>query len=303
MSVQPRIGLVGIGPWGALILRDLLALGASVTAVARSGENLARCHAAAVPVVATVPALPADLDGYIVATPVSNHAEVIRTLLPRGRPIYTEKPLTDDLPAARALAEEAEGRLFVMDKWRYHHGILALAGIARSGELGPVESVRCVRVDGGMGRVGLPMIWRLLPHDLSIALEIMGHIPEPRFATLQYAGGDIVGMIAVLGDRGELGIDVSYAQASRRRRTTAVFAGGAAELPDAYADHILVWRRGAEAPERRSIPTGMPLEAELAAFLAHLAGGPAPKSSATEAAMIVDRMAALISLAGMRTTR
>lgn len=303
MRRQWKIGLVGIGPWGTHILRDLLALDAVVTAVARAPANLAIARAAGVAAVAAPRDLPRDIDGYVVATPLSSHAEIIRALLPRGRPIYVEKPLTDDAEMARMLAAEAQGRLFVMDKWRYHHGILALADIARSGELGAIGALRCTRVDGGMGRAGVPMIWRLLPHDLSIALEVMGHLPEPVFAMAHRAGPDVVGLTSLLGRQGELAIDVSYAQASRRRRTTVTFAEGAAELPDAYADHILIWRRGAEKPEKRAIDTGMPLEAELVAFLAHLGGGPAPKSSAKEAALIVNRTAALLSLAGLGAER
>lgn len=303
MGRRWKIGLVGIGPWGALILRDLLALDAVVTAVARAPENVAIARAAGVPVVSDTQDLPHDLDGYVVATPLPSHADVVRALLPRGRPIYVEKPLADDAATARDLAAEAQGRLFVMDKWRYHHGILALAAIARSGELGAIGAMRCTRVDGGMGRVGLPMIWRLLPHDLSIALEIVGHLPEPAFAMAHRAGPDVVGLTALLGAQGELSIDVSYAQASRRRRTTVTFAEGAAELPDAYADHILIWRRGAERPEKRAIDTGMPLGAELAAFLAHLGGGPPPKSSAIDAALIVHRVAGLLDLAGLRADR
>jgi hypothetical protein len=43
----------------------------------------------------------------------------------------------------------------------------------------------------------------------------------------------------------------------------------------------------------------MPLLAELEAFVAHLEGGPAPKSSAAEGALIVRRIAELRALAGL----
>jgi predicted dehydrogenase len=54
-------------------------------------------------------------------------------LLPIGVPVYVEKPLTDDPESARRLADTAPDRLFVMDKWRHHDGIRALAAIAHTG--------------------------------------------------------------------------------------------------------------------------------------------------------------------------
>ncbi len=299
MQSGPGIGLVGVGSWGEHILRDLCAAGARVTAVARSPTSIERCRRyPGVAMVGRLDDLPAGLDGYIVATPTPTHAEVVGRLIPRGRPIFVEKPLTDDPASARRLLAAARHRVFVMDKWRYHPGVEALAVIARSGEFGPVGTIRCSRLDGGFMRTGSSMIWRLLPHDLSIALEILGTLPEARFATVQRAGGNVTGLIAVLGGEAQVIAEVSYAQASRRRRTTVVFADAAAELPDAYADHILLWRKGADAPERRPIATDLPLLAEIKVFLAHLDGGPPPRSSAPDAVLIVERIAALLDLAG-----
>jgi hypothetical protein len=47
------------------------------------------------------------------------------------------------------------------------------------------------------------------------------------------------------------------------------------------------------------IGTEMPLLAELRAFLHHLQGGPAPRSSAAEGLSVVETIAALRALAGL----
>ena len=72
-------------------------------------------------------------------------------------------------------------------------------------------------------------------------------------------------------------------------------------LADGYDTHVEITRRGPDgAPvlERRLVGDGMPLYRELEAFVGHLAGGPAPKSSAAEGAEVVDVVVRLRAMAG-----
>ncbi len=109
MADPPRVGLVGPGRWGQLIVRDLVALGAQVWAVALSEESAAVARSrGASQIVRSVGDLP-ELDGYVVATPETTHLEVVEALLPRGRPIFVEKPLGVDVERVRALPTAARG--------------------------------------------------------------------------------------------------------------------------------------------------------------------------------------------------
>jgi len=132
-------------------------------------------------------------------------------------PVYVEKPLSDAPAAARRLAEAAPDRLVVMHKWRYHPGIEALAAIARSGELGAVVGVRSTRVGWGNPHGDVIAIWMLAPHDISIALEILGHSPEPRDAVAERIGSTVTGVTALLGTDPWLALDVSTAAGVQRR--------------------------------------------------------------------------------------
>ena len=87
---------------------------------AYGGDPRERARAAA-EIVGSVDELP-EVEGIVVATPTSTHAEVVEEALGLGVPVFVEKPLTDDAAAAERLASAAEDRLFVMDKWRYHSG-------------------------------------------------------------------------------------------------------------------------------------------------------------------------------------
>ena len=75
------IALVGCGRWGRHVLRDLMTLGVRVVVVARDPQSIAAARAGgAVEVVASVEALPA-VDGAVVATPTSTHADVVMRLV------------------------------------------------------------------------------------------------------------------------------------------------------------------------------------------------------------------------------
>jgi predicted dehydrogenase len=164
---RPRVALVGCGRWGRHILRDLTALGCEVPVVARSEASVERGReGAAAEIVADVASL-RKVEGVVVATPTSTHAEVVEEALELGVPVFVEKPLTADVDSARRLAAIAPDRLFVMDKWRYHPGVRELARIAQSGELGPPVGIHARRVGLGHKYSDVNAVWILAPHDLS----------------------------------------------------------------------------------------------------------------------------------------
>jgi predicted dehydrogenase len=292
------IGLVGCGNWGRHILRDLVSLGCEVSVVAPSAASRGFAEQfGAVRIVDRIDALPASLAGLVVATPTITHAQVVEALLPRGVPMFVEKPLTADAASARRIADAAGERVFVMDKWRYHPGVELLREIAQKGELGPVEGLRALRVDWGHSHSDVDAIWILAPHDLSIAHEILGYVPEPVAAHALVSDGRASELIGVLGAHPRVVIEVSARQPERRRVVTLQCRDGAAVLGDAYADAVVL-RRGGEQ-ERRAISDAMPLLRELEAFVAHLCGGPPPRGSARTGAEIVAAIERLRALAGI----
>ena len=130
MTGGRTLGLVGCGLWGKNILRDLRVLSAEVVVADPDPAARTAAEVQGARTVAALDALP-EVEGVVVATPASTHAEVIDALLPRGIPIFIEKPFTLDLERARRLAAVAAERLFVMHVWRYHPGIEALRGFAQ----------------------------------------------------------------------------------------------------------------------------------------------------------------------------
>ena len=299
------VGLVGCGRWGRHVLRDLRTLGCRVVVAARSDESRANAHAGgAEAVVPTAEALP-DVAGVVVASPTVTHADVIEALLPRGVPVFTEKPMTADADRAEALATAAPDRLFVMDKWRYHPGVEALAGIAASGELGRPLGLRTTRTQWGNPHADVDALWILAPHDLAIMLEVLGDLPAPRAAVATHTAGRVTDFVGLLGDDPWGAFEISGRTPGYRREVRLHLEGGVAVLDDGYADAVFVYRDGpaeglaGPAPERRPVPTDLPLLRELRAFVGHLRGWPPPKSSAADGARIVRAVADLRRLAGL----
>jgi predicted dehydrogenase len=305
--LRVRVGLAGCGRWGRHILRDLKTLGCWVAVAATHPESLSNAHAGgADAVVASVDDLP-QVDAAVVAVPTHLHGEVVLRLAGRGCPIFCEKPLTSDVASARRIVETAGERVFVMDKWRYHPGVLALRDIAGTQELGPVLGIASVRVQWGSPHDDVDLAWILLPHDLSIALEILGYLPAPLHAVAESDAEGLVALSAWLAGAAWLHSEVGIRSPQHRRNIELRCRDGVAVLGDAYARHIAVLRadrsaRGRAPPawEERPFVERMPLLAELEAFVAYVGGASrAPKSTASEGLRVVETIAELHRLAGV----
>ena len=98
-------------------------------------------------------------------------------VLALGPPIFVEKAMTADVASARRVAAAGEGRLFVMDKWRYHPGVEAMRAEIAAGRVGDVLAIRTERWAWGHPHPDIGPLWILAPHDLSIVLHLMGDIP------------------------------------------------------------------------------------------------------------------------------
>lgn len=299
-SAKPRVGLIGCGRWGRHILRDLLSLGCDVPVVTRSEQSReSAAKGGATEILDAVTSL-RGVDGVVVATPTVTHSQVAEEALSLGVPVFVEKPLTADVASARRLAAAAPDRLFVMDKWRYHPGVRELARIARSGELGEVVGIHSRRVTIGHPHPDVNTVWIHAPHDLAIALEILGEIPAVRQAVPELVGGELAGLTAILGEAPWVVVEVSMLAPAHRRELRLVCEGGVAQLDGGWAESVVVGRAGAidaDSVERRQLDGELPLLAELRAFVEHLQGGPPPLSSAADAVAIVEAIDEMISVA------
>ena len=269
------IGLVGCGEWGKNVLRDLLRLGCQVRVASRgeASRSLARSMGAA-EVVTSSEELP-YCDGYVLATPIETLADEALKLIPRGKPIFSEKTLCPTLAEAeRLLAAGAAGQVFLMHKWEYHNGVRAMRRLAESGCLGNLEQIQCQRHGWVIEGRTPDALTLLATHDLTIVRHILGFIPEPVYALIRCRESVPVGLTAVLGHEVRAVLSVEARHPTQSRSITLLGSKGSACLGDAYADHILIHDGMGE--RRWPFENNMPLLAELQEFVAYLEGGPEP---------------------------
>lgn len=293
------IGLVGVGNWGKLILRDLVSLGCEVHAVAVSKPSIANAQEfGAKSIVSSISELP-ELDAAVAAPIVTRHAEVVHALgEAQSGPIFCEKPLTADSLEADRLVDALGDRLFVMDKWRYQAGVLELARIASSGEIGDVQSITLRRVATRNPHPDVNTVWTHMPHDLAIALEILGEIPPVTHAVEEVVNDRVVGLRTTLGAHPWVAIEISDGAPGSHRELRVVGERGIAVLAGGWSEEVIVRRFDGEPDALIPAKGELPLLAELRAFVEHVKGGPAPKSSAAEGALIVRRVEEALEMAG-----
>jgi predicted dehydrogenase len=184
-----------------------------------------------------------------------------------------------------------------MDKWRYHPAILKLGEIAESGALGRPRGLRTIRVQPD-NRHEDDATWVLAPHDLAIALEVLGEVPRPKAAAGIWDGERLVTLRAMLeSDRSWHVMEISERATRVERRVELHCEEGVAILGGGWDEHVVVHSRDGQS-ERLETPGELPLLAELRAFVGYVAGdGGSPKSTVAEAAAAVHAIAAMRSLA------
>lgn len=296
---MPTVGLVGCGNWGTHILRDLLTLHCRVMVaepcVTRRERATALGASAACDEAGALP----ECDGYVVAVPIPLLAEISALLLPRGRPVFSEKTLCLSLESADRLSDlGGDDRLFPMHKWRYHPGIEALRVASISGRIGHVEEIRLTRQAWISDLHGGDVFWTQAVHDLTIVLHILGYIPPPERVWTRLEGAVPVSLTAVLGGPGlRVTLNTSARHPVRLSAASVHGSVGAAALPDALAPHILLG--GAQGQEAVPVDTTLPLFLELKEFVEYLGGGPQPRCSLAEARLVTASILALRQAAGL----
>ncbi len=208
------LGQVGLGYWGPNLLRNFNGLAqARVKVCCDLDETALRRVGSQYPgmaITADYGALLADpeIEAVIVTTPTPAHYELAKAALLTGRHVFVEKPIALAVAEAEdlvALAEERGRVLMVGHLLMYHPAVTRLKQLVDGGELGDVYYLYTSRLNLGQVRRNENAMWSLAPHDISVALHLLGEepevvaaqgltylqpgIPDTVFLTLRFASG------------------------------------------------------------------------------------------------------------------
>ncbi|MGZ6227527.1 MAG: Gfo/Idh/MocA family protein [Candidatus Binataceae bacterium] len=170
-----------------------------------------------------------DIEGVIIATPVSSHYPMARRVLEAGKSVLVEKPLAMSPEQATDLmriAHRRGGVLMAGHTFEYSAPVLKIHEVISSGELGEVFYVSSIRANLGLFQHDVNVVWDLATHDISIILMIMGRMPETVSCQGQSHYGNGVEDVALLGlhfaNNVIAFVHVSWLDPNKIRRTTIV---------------------------------------------------------------------------------
>lgn len=195
-----------------------------------------------------------DVDAVVIATPVRTHYRLAKEALLHGKHVLVEKPLTASVAEAEelvALAKEQQRILMVGHTFEYSPSVNELRKLVQSGDLGRIYSIEAERVNLGLFRSDINVIWDLAPHDVSILLYVLGKKPEQikvqASAHLQPGIHDIAHIDLAFADRMTAHIHVSWLHPCKIRRVTVIGDARMAVYDDTNPSEMLkIYNKGVD---------------------------------------------------------
>lgn len=254
-----RFAVIGWGYWGPKIARNLDSLPrVKVTLVADRDERRLATVANYLPLAETTTTLSAiwaaDIDGVVIATPVKTHFQLAKEALLHGKHVLVEKPLTSGVAQAEelvALAKVQQKVLMVGHTFEYSPAVNELCKLIQSGELGKIYCIETERLNLGLYRSDINVIWDLAPHDVSILLYLLGKKPSKigvqAHGHLQTHIQDIAHLDLFFADGMTAHIHVSWLHPCKVRRVTVIGDARMAVYDDTNpAEMLKIYNKGAD---------------------------------------------------------
>jgi predicted dehydrogenase len=256
-----RVGIVGCGYWGSKHVRVLSGL-RSVTEVAVIDPNprIREAMLSAFPASRAFADLDSALpyvDALVVAVPPRSHAEVALKALRQGKHVLVEKPLATSLAEARLLVSEARRAnavLMVGHTFEFNPAVRELRKRLDRGELGELYYIQSARLNLGLYRSDVNVVWDLAPHDISIFNYLLRSTPTTVTAWGASHAADVEDLAFVRLDYEERGVTgyvhISWLEPKKVRRVTLVGSEKMAVYNDLLEESLRIFDRGVERINR-----------------------------------------------------
>jgi len=258
-----NIAQVGVGNWGKNLLRNFHSLAtAQVRKVAELDPQARRILSTQYPdieVVADIESLVTDpnIHAVVIATTPETHFELASKALENGKHVFVEKPMVLNAEDGRKLVDLAARKkkiIMVGHILEYHPGFIKMKELIDSGELGDVFYLYSTRVNLGVVREHENALWSFAPHDISIALMLLGEEPIRVVATgqsyLREGIEDVVFTTIHFPRKKMAHLHVSWLDPHKIRKVTVVGSRKMAVLDDMEsAEKLRVYDKGVDFKE------------------------------------------------------
>ncbi|HXV86512.1 MAG TPA: Gfo/Idh/MocA family oxidoreductase [Gemmatimonadales bacterium] len=316
-----RVAVLGAGTWGRNHVRTLASL-ADVELAAicdtdgQRREQLLKSYPGTV-VTGDLGQALAGAEAVVIATPAGTHAAMARAVIERGLPVLVEKPFALTVADADDVAELAASRgvpVLAGHLLLFHPAVERLQAMIRSGELGTIYYLYSQRVNLGQVRPDENALWSFGPHDVSVAMYLLGQVPvrvaAQGMAYLQRGIEDVV-FVTLEFESGTMAhVQLSWLDPHKERRLTVVGSKRMVAFDDMQPrEKLKVYDKGVDRPPAYAsygeslairegdifiprIPNVEPLTAELRHFVAVARGAEPPRATAVDGAEVVRVLAA-----------
>jgi predicted dehydrogenase len=173
-----KIAVIGAGPWGKNLVKNLHALG-KLGAIVEPNSEAASAMIKDYPEIPVLTSLEmllrSDMAGVCIATPAGTHFEIAQQALKAGLDVFVEKPmvLTEaDATELVALAKAERRVLMVGHLLLYQPAISFLKQALENGLIGEVYSLHQDRLNLGRARNKENALWSFGVHDVAVLVYL-----------------------------------------------------------------------------------------------------------------------------------
>ncbi|MCK5707167.1 MAG: Gfo/Idh/MocA family oxidoreductase [Candidatus Aureabacteria bacterium] len=195
-----------------------------------------------------------EVQGVVIATDAKSHYALAKKALLKGKDVFVEKPLTTSSKTSRALiklAEKHQRILMVGHTFEYSPTINKAEEIIKE-ELGQVIYASFSRVNLGLYRENVSVLWDLAPHDLSIMYKWFKVMPigVSCFAnSFMHPSNDVpdIAMMRLLFDSSMMvNIEVSWVFPLKIRKIVIIGKEKMMIVNEAIDEKIKIYNKGVE---------------------------------------------------------
>lgn len=159
-----NLAVIGSGYWGSKIVESLNQI-----------PNVGKVQVIDVKNGQTIDDIDVDVRAAIIATPLWDHFKTAQELLERGFDCYIEKPLAETASQVAVIADYAKSQIIMVGHIFVYHPALEYIK-EQLPRIGEIKHIHSERLNWGIYQTKTTPLLSLLPHDVSILLELLGEL-------------------------------------------------------------------------------------------------------------------------------